>query len=1193
MPRTVQPRTALPGTALSPTKAAPPGAPDPHPGPAGGRAAPVGRDAEDRLLRGLLADLRRGRPALVEVSGPPGIGRSTLLDHAAALAAEAGIRVAAAPEETCLPHGIAAQLLGGLHPGTAPAGPDLPQDRAHPGAAATPRPDRLCAAFLTAARSRPLLLVVDDAQWADTPSLRGLQALARRLAGLPLMLLTSRNTAVPQDPYERIEPCPLAEGRSVARHLLELPPLPAEAVGRVLADTWPESADAAFRQEAARSLDGNPALLRSVTARFLRHGWTPDTGHLAHLAESAAEAVRERTVRTLPLLPPELLGVLRAIAVAGPDCTPGLIEALAAGPRTPGTARALTLLSGTGLLADGPRPALRGEAAARAVLADLGTGRREELHARAAAWAHRAALPDRAVARMLLGAGPVGAPWAVAALRRRAAEERAAGHHPRAARLLERALREPVPEALRVRLLTELATAVLPTAPEAASRHLYRALDPPAHTAGPAADPGTVRARLLATELLVARGDFLTPAARIARAVTEAEPGTAEHSALRALHWMAAHGRPDPEEGCEPPLPDAWPARPEQAAEAAVAAWRTARRGLDITRARGLARAALAPEARAHVPPAVRTAAAYALVLCGDTEEARGALDGILVCAARRDARPVAGAALLVTCLAELWGGRDAAASEALDRCEEVMPAPLWHPLMAPGPLALRALLDLRRGADPGHPAAARRRGRTGLGPPPLRARPGPARGRRARHGPRRPAGVRAPAAGPAGRQPRPAALAFGGRADPRPRGPPGGTAAGRGTPPGPAVGRAPRAGHGPGPAPRRGHPARSGGAGPGPCHRLAVPAGAGGARYGPVLGPPHRRLPARRRPDRDRARTGPARTGARHSRPGPARPATGPGRGPGAGHGTRGAPERTAPRGAGPPAARAGTGRAPGRPARHGTGGTPRARRRRSAGPPDRRRNPGRGARRRRAAQPGHRPGTRRHPPHRGTAPDEGLPEARHPGAPPAGRGTRTNRYGGNDMNPLLHRRQELGLLTAALDATGHGAGGGSLTVVTGGIGMGKTALLRALPELAERRGVRVLTAGGAPHEQAFRFGVLDQLLTPLLPATGAAALPPGEHTGPDSGPGQDATRLALVAEHADRKPLLLLVDDLQWADTASLRWLARLAGQLPRLRVTLVAALREGDPGEDEPRLHHLTGRAAAVLRLSPLSVGATADL
>ncbi|MEV6124051.1 AAA family ATPase [Streptomyces sp. NPDC052077] len=683
------------------TTAAPPGHQDTPPG-TGGPAAPVGRDAEDRLLRGLLADLRRGRPALVEVGGPPGIGRSTLLDHAAALATEAGVRVAtaaASPEETRLPHGIAAQLLSQLLPGTSPAGPALPSAPARPGAGHTTRPDDLCATSLGAARSRPLLLVVDDTQWADPPSLRGLQTLARRLAGVPLMLLTSRNSAAPSGPYDRIDPCPLADGRSVARHVLELPPLSAEAVGRVLAGTWPASVDAAFLEEAARSLDGNPALLKSVTARFVRHGWTPRTDHLADLAESTAEAVRERTVRTLPLLPAELLGVLRAIVVAGPDCTPGLMEALATGPRTPGTGRALSMLSGTGLLADGPRPALRSGAAARAVLADLDTAQREELYARAAAWAHRAALSDRAVTRMLLGSGPVGAPWAVAALRRRAAADRAAGRHTGAVRLLERALREPVPEALRVRLLTELATAVLPSRPDAASRHLYRALDPPTGAAGPVpADPGAVRARLLAAELLVACGDLPTPA-RIARAAAGAEPGTAEHSGLRALHAMAAAlGRPDVEDGCVPPPADSWTGRPERAAEAAVAAWLTARRGEDIGSARALARAALAPGARAHVPPAVRAAAAHALVLSGDTEEARGVLEEVLVCAARRDARPVAGAALLVTCLAELWGGRDAAASEALDRCEELMPARLWHPRMAPAPLALQALLDLRRG---------------------------------------------------------------------------------------------------------------------------------------------------------------------------------------------------------------------------------------------------------------------------------------------------------------------------------------------------------------------------------------------------------------------------------------------------------------------------------------------------------------
>lgn len=663
-------------------------------------AAPVGRDAEERLLRGLLSDLRLGRPALVEVHGPPGIGRSALLRHVATLAAGAGIRVAAAqaaPAEAGLPYGIAAQLRAQLLPAIAPDGHALPGTPTDPADAWT-WPADPSAVFPAAAHGRPLLLVVDDTQWADLQSLRWLQTLARRLAGTPLMLLTSRNSAAPPAPYDRIEPCPLADGRSVARHSLALAPLSAEAVEEVLAGTWHTPVDAAFRDDAARHLEGNPALLRSVVGRFVRHGWTPVAGHLGHLAESAAEAVRERTVRTLALLPAELLHVLRAIAVGGPDCTRGMIESLAA-PRTVGTARALALLSGTGLLAPGPRPAFRSGAAARAVLADLGTEHREELHARAAEWAHRAALPDRAVARMLLGARRIGGAWAVEALRREAAEYRATGRSALAARLVERALREPVPPALRVRLLTDLSTAVLPTAPEAASRHLYRALQAPADGPGSApADAGTVRARLRAAELLVARGDIVTPRTRLARAVGEARPGTAEHSGLRALYWITEYGRPDPEDGCEPPLPGSWPPHPEQAAEAAVSAWRTAQRGLDIARARRLARAALAPQAREHVPLTVQAAAAHALILCGDTAEARRALEEVLVRAGYRDAPAVAGLALLVTCIAELRGGRDAAASEALDRCEKIMPGRCWHPLMAPGPLALRALLHLRLG---------------------------------------------------------------------------------------------------------------------------------------------------------------------------------------------------------------------------------------------------------------------------------------------------------------------------------------------------------------------------------------------------------------------------------------------------------------------------------------------------------------
>ncbi|MDJ0460169.1 LuxR family transcriptional regulator [Streptomyces sp. H27-C3] len=191
--------------------------------------------------------------------------------------------------------------------------------------------------------------------------------------------------------------------------------------------------------------------------------------------------------------------------------------------------------------------------------------------------------------------------------------------------------------------------------------------------------------------------------------------------------------------------------------------------------------------------------------------------------------------------------------------------------------------------------------------------------------------------------------------------------------------------------------------------------------------------------------------------------------------------------------------------------------------------------------------------------------------------------------MRPLLHRTKELDLITGSMDAARHG--GGSMVVVTGGMGMGRTALLRALPALAERRGTRVVTASGAVHERDFDFGVLSQLLTPLLPGTAVAL--PGDRADPTAGPEGDTGLLALVAEQSARTPLLMLVDDLQWADLSSLRRLGGLAGRLAELRVTLVVALREGDPGEDEPHLRQLGERAAHVVRLCPLPPEGTADL
>ncbi|GHG49650.1 AAA family ATPase [Streptomyces griseocarneus] len=649
----------------------------------------AGRIREQRLLGELVDGLRTGRPALAEIRGLPGTGRSALLEWAAHRARALGVHVAAAQaswEETGVRYGVVAQLRATPTP---PAGPGRP---AAP--ATADRTAELCRAARAAALAHPLLIVVDDVQWADPCSLRWLRAQARRLAGVPLMLLTARAGTGPTAPEERLEPGSLDGGRAVAHHTLTLGPLTPADVGDLLAAAFGTPADPAFRDAAARSTDGNPAVLRAMVARLARHGRQPRADHLPHLAESAAEAVRERAVRTLAALPGDLRAVLRAVAVCAPHTGPGTIAALA-GPTAAGTRRALELLAGTGLLTGGDRPAFREPTAARAVLAGMSACDREELYARAAEHAHHTAVPDGALAGMLTGARVLGAPWAVDVLRREAARHRAAGRPREAARLLRRALREPMAPHLRVRALTELSAAVLPSEPDAADRHLRQALLSPADAD---AGPSWVRA----ADLLLARGDIAWTQPLIARALAGDRIRPAERAALRALYWLAAYSRRETSHALDRPPVPALAEHPDDPSEAAVAAWREALLGRDIGRARHLARAALAPRAGHPAPLTPQVAACHALVLTGDFAEAHAGLDAVLLRAEHADARAVAGSAELIRALGLLHEGRPGEASTALDRAQEVMPPHCWHPFMSPAVVALKALAHLELGDTAG-----------------------------------------------------------------------------------------------------------------------------------------------------------------------------------------------------------------------------------------------------------------------------------------------------------------------------------------------------------------------------------------------------------------------------------------------------------------------------------------------------------
>jgi DNA-binding CsgD family transcriptional regulator len=221
-----------------------------------------------------------------------------------------------------------------------------------------------------------------------------------------------------------------------------------------------------------------------------------------------------------------------------------------------------------------------------------------------------------------------------------------------------------------------------------------------------------------------------------------------------------------------------------------------------------------------------------------------------------------------------------------------------------------------------------------------------------------------------------------------------------------------------------------------------------------------------------------------------------------------------------------------------------------------------------------------------------------------------------------ILERDGELAVLSAAGAAAG--AGRGCFVLVEGPAGIGKTALLHAACSRPPPPDLRILTARGLALERGFGYGIARQLIEPVRAAAapgewktlldGAAGLAARVFDGAmsdgavldgavfDGAAGSDveddvphATTHGLywlVANLAAREPLLIVVDDLHWADEPSLRWLAHLAARIDGLPVALVLAVRGGP---DEPAvLGDLRASPACTpLPLGPLGPAAIAAL
>lgn len=264
------------------------------------RALPIqGRSAELDAIEALLERLERtgrGGGTLV-LAADPGLGRSTLVEHAAATfwAARPGrvLQTRAAPAQALLPYAGLRALLGTA--GT-PGGPIAGLSSADGRGAA-----HLLAALRRHAAAAPLLVCVDDAHLWDAHSRTALAAAARRLAGphgIALVVTVSG---------------PLAEAALDGLPRLRLAPLTDAAAGACLDDATDRTVAPAVRDALVAVAEGSPRLLMDLVPT-LTPAQLAGRGPLLALPANAALRLSARTalVRSLPAATRRLLLLVAA-----------------------------------------------------------------------------------------------------------------------------------------------------------------------------------------------------------------------------------------------------------------------------------------------------------------------------------------------------------------------------------------------------------------------------------------------------------------------------------------------------------------------------------------------------------------------------------------------------------------------------------------------------------------------------------------------------------------------------------------------------------------------------------------------------------------------------------------------------------------------------------------------------------------
>jgi len=440
---------------------------------------PLERQRELAAIDEAVRGVNDGRGSVVLIEGPAGIGKSVVLDEARRRAA-GDLRLLGARGGTLerdFGFGVVRQLL------EVPARSREISDAAkavltdlaasEPGSSGEGSFAVLHGLFwvvLDLAEPGPLLLAVDDLQWADRPSLRFLAYLAPRIEELPVLLLATIRTGEPDADEDLLDAV-----RQAAAMSLSPGPLSPRAVGSIVASRLGEEPEEAFVAACHTATGGNPLLVRELVAGLELDGTPPTARHAGAVRSVGPRAVSRTVAARLARLHPEALATARAVAILGDGIAVG-VAARFAGLDERRLAEATGPLARADILQPEPPLGFVHPLVADAVVATLAPGERELQHARAALLLFETHAPAQQIAGHIVRAPAQAEPWVVGVLRDAAQTAMQRGAPESASAFLRRALDEPPPADERAELLLELGLAEALSNGRGAVEHLRGAL---------------------------------------------------------------------------------------------------------------------------------------------------------------------------------------------------------------------------------------------------------------------------------------------------------------------------------------------------------------------------------------------------------------------------------------------------------------------------------------------------------------------------------------------------------------------------------------------------------------------------------------------------------------------------------------------------------------------------------------------